>query len=175
MLDKIEVVLVDQDDNVIGSMEKLEAHQKGLLHRAFSIFVVNSNNELLIHKRAMGKYHSEGLWTNTCCSHPVPGESIIDAAHRRLKEEMGFDCEMKSAFSFIYDVALENELVEHELDHVVIGRFDGQPILNLEEASEFKWESLEKIIDDIKSQPEEFTYWFKVILEKHIDQLSKAL
>ena len=172
MLDKIEVILVDQDDNVIGSMDKLEAHQKGLLHRAFSIFVFNSNNELLIHKRAMGKYHSEGLWTNTCCSHPMPGESIIEAAHRRLKQEMGFDCEMKNVFSFIYDVALENELIEHELDHVVIGRFNGEPVLNLEEASEFKWESLDKIIDDIKLKPEEFTYWFKVILEKHIDQLS---
>ena len=175
MLDKTEVVLVDRDDNVIGSMEKLEAHQKGLLHRAFSIFVFNSNNELLIHKRAMGKYHSEGLWTNTCCSHPMPGESIIDAAHRRLNQEMGFDCEMQSIFSFIYYVSLENELVEHELDHVLVGRFDGKPILNTEEASEFKWESLEKIINDIKSKPDEYTYWFKLIMENHIGQLSKAL
>ncbi|MBI1835997.1 MAG: isopentenyl-diphosphate Delta-isomerase [Flavobacteriia bacterium] len=171
----VEVILVDQNDHVIGSMEKLEAHQKGLLHRAFSIFIFNSKNELLIHKRAMGKYHSEGLWTNTCCSHPVPGESIIEAAHRRLQEEMGFDCEIESVFSFVYDVALENQLIEHELDHVIVGRFDGKPVLNLEEASEYKWETLDNIIADIESNSDAFTYWFKVILEKYMGQLTKAI
>src|SRR5574343_178726 len=134
-----EVILVNEKDEILGTMEKLEAHEKGVLHRAFSIFVFNSNNELLIHQRAFGKYHSEGLWTNTCCSHPAPGETVLEAAHRRLQEEMGFDCEMYNAFHFLYHAKLDNDLIEHELDHVVIGYSNQNPTLNPEEARDFKW------------------------------------
>lgn len=161
------VILVDSSDQVIGSMEKLEAHQKGLLHRAFSIFIFNDNNQLLIHQRAMGKYHSEGLWTNTCCSHPMPNETIIEAAHRRLKEEMGFDCEMENLFSFVYKVQLENELIEHELDHVVVGKYNGDFDFNKDEVMDFQWVNLNDVIIDLNKNSEKYTYWFKLILTEY--------
>lgn len=171
----MDVILVNENDEVIGTMEKLEAHEKGLLHRAFSIFVFNSNNELLIHQRAFGKYHSEGLWTNTCCSHPSPGETVLDAAHRRLQEEMGFDCEMHSAFHFVYHAKLDNNLIEHELDHVVIGHSDQNPILNPEEAIDFKWIRITELFKDITLNPQQYTFWFKTILQLHFDQLIKFI
>lgn len=166
-----DVILVNEKDEIQGKMEKLEAHEKGLLHRAFSIFVFNSNNELLIHQRAFGKYHSEGLWTNTCCSHPAPGETVLEAAHRRLQEEMGFDCEMQQSFHFIYKAELDNNLIEHELDHVVIGQSDQTPNLNPEEAINFKYISLGDLLVDVSKNPSNYTFWFKTILQNHFDQL----
>lgn len=170
-----EVILVNEKDEILGTMEKLEAHEKGVLHRAFSIFVFNSNNELLIHQRAFGKYHSEGLWTNTCCSHPAPGETVLEAAHRRLQEEMGFDCEMQNAFHFVYQTKLDNNLIEHELDHVVIGFSDENPTLNPEEAIDFKWIRISDLFKDITLNPQHYTFWFKTILQLHFDQLIKFI
>ena len=160
------VILVDQDDNELGLMEKLEAHRTGKLHRAFSIFVFNRNQELLIQKRAGHKYHSGGLWTNTCCSHPRPGESLEQAAHRRLQEEMGFDCELQLEFHFIYSADFENGLVENELDHVFVGKFDSSPILNPEEASEWRYVAMAKLQAEIDQHPEDFTAWLKIALPK---------
>jgi isopentenyl-diphosphate delta-isomerase len=170
-----EVILVDAKDQVVGKMEKLEAHRKGLLHRAFSVFVFNSNKELLLQKRAIGKYHSEGLWTNTCCSHPSPNESLVNAGKRRLQEEMGFSCELKSTFSFIYNVKLDNELIEHELDHVLIGAYNENPVINSEEASDFSWENLETLKTKIRLHPSDYTSWFKIIINEHYDQLNKIV
>ncbi len=172
---KIQVSLVDHHDNEIGQMEKLEAHQKGLLHRAFSVLIFNDKSELLLQKRAFGKYHSEGLWTNTCCSHPNPGESNLSAAHRRLQEEMGFDCEMKELFYFIYKAELDNNLIEHELDHVLIGHTNQDPILNQEEAIDFKWLNLEQLKKAISEKPTDFTFWFKVIILEHFDKIKKSI
>lgn len=165
------IVLVNEKDEHIGSIGKLEAHQKGLLHRAFSIIIWNDQNEILIHQRAFGKYHSEGLWTNTCCSHPKVGETILDAAHRRLQEEMGFDCELNQKFHFIYQTELENQLIENELDHVLIGKFNQNPVPNQEEVKDYRWISLEKLINEIAEQPAQFTYWFKEIIRKYEDKI----
>ena len=170
-----QVILVNELDEEIGTMEKLEAHQKGLLHRAFSVFVFNSKKELLLQKRAIGKYHSEGLWTNTCCSHPSPNETIEEAAVRRLNEEMGYNCFVVKTFSFIYDVALDNELIEHELDHVVIGISDENPVLNPDEASDFEWKTIDLIKNEMELYPNNYTSWFKIILNEHYDKLVNAL
>lgn len=170
-----DVILVDSQDNEIGRMEKLEAHQKGILHRAFSVFIFNNQNELLLQRRAFGKYHSEGLWTNTCCSHPVPGERILDAAKRRLKEEMELECSLQSSFSFIYKAKLDNNLTENELDHVVIGFSDETPHINPSEAIAFKWQKLEDIVTDIKNHPNHYTAWFKIILTEHLSILTSHL
>ena len=169
------VILVDSEDQQIGFMEKVEVHQKGLLHRAFSVFVFNSKNELLLQKRALGKYHSENLWTNTCCSHPSPGESILDAASRRLQEEMNYSCELWNTFSFIYRVNLDHGMIEHELDHVVIGKCDKNPELNPYEASDYKWMSLPAIQKEMGDHPNSYTSWFKIILKDQIEQLNNAL
>lgn len=170
------VILVDENDRELGVMEKLEAHQKGLLHRAFSVFIFNQKKELLLQRRAMGKYHSEGLWTNTCCSHPAPGESLENAGKRRLLEEMGMDCELSHAFSFIYQVAVDNKLTEYELDHVLIGFSNRDPFPNCNEAMDFKWISLENLRKETEVNPDQYTAWFKIILEDYysslIDQLA---
>jgi isopentenyl-diphosphate delta-isomerase len=158
------VILVDDADHELGLMEKMEAHQKGLLHRAISIFVFNHKNELMIHKRAATKYHSSGLWTNTCCSHPRENESLLDAAHRRLKEEMGFDCTLEYSFKFTYRAHLDQGLIEHELDHVFIGKTNEIPQLNPEEASDWKYMSLALLNIDIKANPDNYTAWFKIAL-----------
>ena len=160
------VILVNEQDEPIGSMPKLEAHQEGLLHRAFSVLVYNAKNEMLIHQRAMGKYHSEGLWTNACCSHPKPGETVIEAAHRRLEEEMNFDCDLKHEFNFIYKTPLENDLFEHEFDHVLSGTFEGEFTPNPSEVMDYRWISLADLKIEIASKPEAFTFWFKMIIEK---------
>lgn len=165
-----QVVLVDQNDNEIGVMEKLEAHQKGLLHRAISIFIFNKNNQLLLQRRAFDKYHSGGLWTNTCCSHPYPNEMVLDAANRRLEEEMGLNTPLFKAFSFIYKSSLDNNLTEYELDHIFIGFSDQTPHLNLEEASSFKWLTLEEIKQEISLFPEHYTSWFKILMDEHIEK-----
>lgn len=170
-----QVIIVDSEDQEIGVMEKMEAHQKGLLHRAFSVFVFNSKDEILLQRRAMGKYHSEGLWTNTCCSHPTPNETIEQAAKRRLREELDYICPLWNSFTFIYKVNLDNNLVEHELDHVVIGKCDDNPILNPIEASEYKWMSIDAIVNEMKIQPEIYTSWFKIILDEHLEKLINAL
>ena len=160
------IILVDGKDREVGTGEKLEVHKAGSLHRAFSIFVFNRKGELLLQKRASGKYHSGGLWTNTCCSHPRAGENLEEAVHRRLKQEMGFDCPLKEAFSFIYKVRFDNGLHEHELDHVFTGRFDGKPAPDPEEAEGWKWASTEDLKRDVQKNPENYTYWLKVALEK---------
>lgn len=159
-----QVILVDENDAEIGLMEKIEAHEKGLLHRAFSVLIFNSKGEVLLQKRADGKYHSAGLWTNTCCSHPQPNESLIAASKRRLKEEMGIETEPFFAFKFLYKVELDNGLIEHELDHVFFGIFDGEPELNHTEASDWKYMSIEDLREAMTNQPDAFTHWFKLII-----------
>lgn len=163
-----QIILVDKNDNEIGTEEKLKTHQQGKLHRAFSILIFNSKNELLIQKRAKTKYHTPGLWTNTCCSHPRKGKNIKEEAKKRLKQEMGFDCELKEIFTFIYKAKFKNRLTEHEYDHVFTGQFDGTPKPNPNEADDYKWISLEKLKKDIKKSPEKYTPWFKIILDKFI-------
>lgn len=163
-----ELILVDEKDNEIGFLPKLEVHRKGLLHRAFSVLIFNSQREMLIHQRAADKYHSANLWTNACCSHPRKGEKTEDAAHRRLNEEMGFDCELKFAYTFIYKTVLENKLFEHELDHVYIGEYNGVPSPNPEEASGYKWVRLSELRNDILAHPEKYTYWFRLIVNEHL-------
>ncbi len=161
------VILVDELDNEIGTMPKLEAHQKNQLHRAFSVFIWNSKNEMLLQKRASGKYHSPNLWTNACCSHPRQNESTIDAAHRRLQEEIGITTKLTHSFQFIYQVAFDNDLFEHELDHVLIGKYDANPILNIDEVSEFRWVRMEDLQQEIEQAPSTFTYWFKYIIDNY--------
>jgi isopentenyl-diphosphate Delta-isomerase len=167
------VILVDEADNVLGEMEKMEAHRKGILHRAFSVFVMNSKNHLLLQRRALGKYHSPGLWTNTCCSHPRAGENVPEAAHRRLFEEMGFDCPLDSVFSFIYHAKFDNGLTEHELDHVLIGFSDEKPMINTEEVNEFKWMSIPDIATSIRANPEIYTVWFRIAFKKVTEYLNE--
>jgi isopentenyl-diphosphate delta-isomerase len=158
------IILVDESDNEIGTMEKMEAHRKGVLHRAFSVLLFNSKGELLLQKRAKNKYHSGGLWTNTCCSHPLPQESIQEAARRRLKQEMGIDLQPTFAFKFIYKTNLDQSLVEHEYDHVYIGVFDGVPVINMDEVEEWKFIDLTSLREDMKEFPESYTTWFKIIM-----------
>jgi isopentenyl-diphosphate delta-isomerase len=161
-----QIILVDENDKPVGTMGKLEAHQKGLLHRAFSVFIFNDKGELLLQKRASTKYHSPGLWTNTCCSHPQPGEETLAAAKRRLKEEMGMDCVLIHKTSFVYKTNFDNGLTEHEFDHVFIGNYNDNPVLNEDEAEEYKWMSLENIKSDIQKCPENFTSWFRIAMAK---------
>jgi isopentenyl-diphosphate delta-isomerase len=163
----IEVQLVDAEDNPNGSMEKLEAHEKGALHRALSVLIINSKKEILLQRRALGKYHSPGLWTNTCCSHPYPGEDPNEAAKRRLQEEMGMSSELTFLFKFQYKCDFENGLIEHELDHVFIGKTDDTPHLNTDEAMAFKWMSIENLEQDMLSYPKNYTFWFKLIIEQY--------
>lgn len=168
-----EVILVNSKDEEIGTMEKLKAHQTGALHRAFSILIFNSKGEMMLQQRADHKYHSGGLWTNACCSHPKPGESVQNAARRRLMEEMGIDLEPRFIYKFIYKSELENNLIEHECDHVFIGEYDDVPILNGDEASGWKFASVSDIKKDIEKNPEHYTVWFRMILanlDKHIYQ-----
>ncbi len=164
-MDKNKIIIVDEDDNQIGTGEKLAVHQKGLLHRAFSIFVFNKKGELMLQRRALSKYHSPGLWSNTCCSHPAPGEDTLAAAHRRLKEEMGFDCELREKFSFIYKTKL-GDLTEHEFDHVLFGQFDGEPVINKDEVEDWEWMRLEYLKEELHNKPELYSYWLKVVLDK---------
>ncbi len=157
-----QIILVDEADNEIGFCEKLEAHQKGVLHRAFSVFIFNSNHELLLQKRAETKYHSGGLWTNTCCSHPLKGENTEEAVYRRLKEEMGITSQVGLAFSFIYKADMGNGLIEHELDHVYFGFSDDLPVLNHNEASDYKYISAETLKEELINHPDQFTAWLKI-------------
>ncbi|MBL7932375.1 MAG: isopentenyl-diphosphate Delta-isomerase [Bacteroidia bacterium] len=161
-----EVILVNEADEAIGKMEKLEAHEKGLLHRAFSVFVFNSKKEMLMQQRAAHKYHSAGLWSNTCCSHPRPGENTLTAAKRRLNEEMGLVLELENQFSFIYKTTFGNGLTEHEYDHVYFGYTDEDPKINPEEVSDYKWQSVDELRELLKKKPEIFSFWFKIAFEK---------
>lgn len=165
------VILVDTEDNPIGKMEKLEAHEKALLHRAFSVFVFNENKELMLQQRALSKYHSPGLWTNTCCSHQRVGETNIEAGKRRLQEEMGFSVELEDVLSFIYKAPFDNGLTEHELDHILIGNYNGNPKPNPDEVESWKWASIDYIVEDISQYPEKYTAWFKIIFQKYLNSL----
>ena len=165
------VLLVNEQDQVIGKMEKLEAHEKGVLHRAFSVFLFNSNNELLLQQRAATKYHCPLLWTNTCCSHPRENESNLEAANRRLSEEMGMSASLSHAFHFIYQAEFSNGLIEHELDHVFIGNSDVNPIINTEEVNDFKFVSCDWIMNDMKAHPDDYTPWFKIALPLVLEKL----
>jgi isopentenyl-diphosphate delta-isomerase len=165
------IALVNEEDDITGYAEKLEVHKTGLLHRAFSVFVLNNNNELLLQRRSFNKYHSGGLWTNTCCSHMFRDEDFNKSVHRRLKEEMGFDCELQFAFKFRYDVAFKNGLFENELDHVYIGYFNGNPKPNPMEACDWKWASLDELRKDIILNEDLYTYWFKIAFKGLLCQL----
>ena len=166
-----QVILVNEKDEPIGLMGKMEAHEKGLLHRAFSVFIFNSKQEVLLQQRAACKYHSPNLWTNTCCSHPRAGETNQQAGERRLQEEMGLQVPLREVFSFIYKAPFDNGLTEHEYDHVLVGYSDAQPQINPEEVASWKWLSLEAIKEDILQAPEQYTAWFKIIFEKFYHHL----
>jgi len=159
------VVLVDENDRELGTMEKMEAHRSGTLHRAFSVLVFNSQGELLIQQRAETKYHSAGLWTNACCSHPRPEESIQLASARRLREEMGIDANPEFLYKFVYRVDLGEQLVEHELDHVLRATYDGQPQTDPAEVQDWKFVSIQDLLKDVAASPEKYTYWFRLILD----------
>ncbi|MDP5139927.1 MAG: isopentenyl-diphosphate Delta-isomerase [Spirosomaceae bacterium] len=165
MISPIYIELVDENDNIIGSEEKLLVHQKGLLHRAFSILIYNEKGEMLIHQRAFHKYHCGGLWTNACCGHPNKGETMQAAVHRRLQEEMGFDCELELKFKFQYKAEFANGLTENEIDHVYVGKFNGSFIVNSEEVADYKWINVNSIREDAERNPENYTVWFKEILQ----------
>ena len=169
------VILVDECDIPIGDMEKMEAHEKGLLHRAISVFIINSKGEILLQRRALEKYHSGGLWTNTCCTHPRLGESCFKAANRRLEEEMGMKADLHEAFFFIYKAELDQGLTEHEFDHVFIGFSDETPIPNPEEVSEYQWMTVADIQSSIQKNPNQWTEWFKVIFTEFQSELGKEL
>ena len=169
-----QVILVDKNDNRIGLMPKMEAHEKALLHRAFSVFTFNDKGELLLQQRAADKYHSPLLWTNTCCSHQRNGETNLEAGKRRLQEEMGFTCELEEVFSFIYKAPFDNGLTEHELDHVMVGSYNENPIINKEEVESFKWMTLEAVKIDMENNPQIYTEWFKIIFKESYSKLINA-
>jgi isopentenyl-diphosphate delta-isomerase len=160
------VIVVDERDRELGAAEKLEAHRAGALHRAFSVFVFDRDGRLLLQKRAAGKYHSAGLWSNTACGHPRPGEATPAAARRRLREEMGFDCELRGAFEFVYRAEVSGGLVEHEYDHVFFGRFDGEPAPEASEVEDWRWVSWDELRRDLRSRPDAYSYWLRVALER---------
>ena len=164
------VVLVDEDDGVIGHAPKLEVHRKGLLHRAISVFLVNPQGDLLLQRRSESKYHSPGLWSNSCCSHPFLQESVLDAATRRLSEEMGIVAELKFLFSFIYRSEVGNSLVEHEFDHVFFGISAKSPKINLEEVSDYRWISFESLREDLELNPGIYTVWLKIMIDRFYDR-----
>ena len=167
------VVLVNTLDQAQGTMEKMSAHKKGILHRAFSVFILNSKGELLLQQRAHHKYHSGGLWTNTCCSHPRDGETVIEAGVRRLQEEMGMKCQLAKGFDFIYRSELDGGLVEHEFDHVLFGRSDVPPVPNPEEVSDYKYISFKDMRAEMTARPDNFTTWFRICFERAAEHLGK--
>ncbi len=167
------VILVTKNDMPLGTMEKMEAHEKGVLHRAFSVFLFNSKMEMLLQKRAAGKYHSPNLWTNTVCSHPRAGEETIDAANRRLMEEMGMKTELKELFSFLYKADVGQGLKEHEYDHVFVGISDSLPVINTDEVGEYKYMNLDDLKNDVLVHPENYTVWFKIALKELFKYNSK--
>ena len=170
-----DITLVDIHGNETGSMEKLAAHKQGLLHRAFSIFVFNDTDELLLQRRAKSKYHSSGLWSNTCCSHPLPGEQVAVSAHRRLQEEMGFDCDLNEIFCLTYKASVGKGLTEYEYDHVLVGRANATPQANPEEVQEWKWIALAPLAEDMLRFPGQYTHWLKLIIRFRIPELLKGI
>jgi len=167
------VILVDTADRELGTMEKMEAHEKAVLHRAFSVFIFNDRGELMLQQRAAHKYHSPLLWTNTCCSHQRQGESNIEAGKRRLREEMGFEVDLDKKFHFVYKAEFDNGLTEHELDHVMVGYYNGEPTINPEEVASWKWINMEVLQQDMKDHPQDYTAWFKIIFDRFIEFLTK--
>lgn len=163
---KEQLILVDEEDNETGAMDKLSVHQRGLLHRAFSVFIFNSKDELILQQRAEEKYHSAGLWSNTCCSHPVAGEEISNTIRRRMKEEMGLQCEVDFKFKFIYEIQFENGLTEHEYDHVYFGESDDIPVPDPAEVKDWRYISLEGLRKEISLNPQDFSEWLKICLPK---------
>ena len=161
-----QVILVNEKDEPVGLMNKMEAHEKAILHRAFSVFILNDSNEVMLQQRAHHKYHSPLLWTNTCCSHQRAGETNIQAGKRRLYEEMGFEVDLKELFHFIYKAPFDNGLTEHELDHVMIGYSNSEPFINPEEVASWKWMKIEAIKDDMIQNPADYTVWFKIIFDE---------
>jgi len=170
-----DIALVDIHGNETGSMDKMAAHEQGLLHCAFSIFVFNDQDELLLQRRADGKYHSSGLWSNTCCSHPYPGEDVTVAAHRRLPEEMGFDCNLNQVFSLTYKAVVGEGLTEYEYDHILVGRSNTTPQANRDEVQEWKWISLHPLSEDILHFPDQYTHWLKLIIRFKAPELLRGL
>jgi isopentenyl-diphosphate delta-isomerase len=170
-MEEEKVILVNDKNEQIGLMPKMEAHEKAVLHRAFSVFIFNNKNELMLQQRALDKYHSPGLWTNTCCSHQRDGETNIQAGKRRLQEEMGFVTELQESISFIYKAPFDNGLTEHEFDHVLLGKFNGTPIINPQEVATWKWMTIEDVKADIALQPENYTEWFKIIFKKFYNHI----
>lgn len=168
------VILVNEKDEQIGLMPKMEAHEKALLHRAFSVFIFNNKNELMLQQRAAHKYHSPLLWANTCCSHQREGETNIQAGKRRLQEEMGFVTELEDTVSFIYKAPFDNGLTEHEFDHVLIGNYEGAPIINPDEVAAWKWMPLEEVKEDMLKRPEIYTEWFKIIFDKFYEHINRG-
>jgi isopentenyl-diphosphate delta-isomerase len=166
------VILVNEKDQEIGLMPKLEAHQKAVLHRAFSVFIFNSENELMLQQRASSKYHSPNLWTNTCCSHQRSGESNIQAGTRRLYEEMGFTTTLNEITSFIYKAPFDNGLTEHELDHIMVGYYNDDPVINSDEVEDWKWMKIEDVKNDISLNPDLYTAWFKIIFKNFYNHLN---
>jgi len=173
-MDLENVILVDEQDNEVGLMEKIEAHKKALLHRAISVFIFNSNGDWLLQRRASNKYHSGGLWTNTCCTHPLPNETNLEAANRRLSQEMGMQSELLELFSFTYKEPLDNELTEYEFDHVFIGFSDFLPNINLKEVADYKYIHYKELDTDMHINPNDYTVWFRKIYEKVHLQKSKS-
>lgn len=170
-MEEEKVILVTPQDKPIGLMPKLEAHKKAVLHRAFSVFIFNDKGQLLLQQRALNKYHSPGLWTNTCCSHQRKGETNIQAGRRRLKEEMGIECNLKELFWFVYKAPFANGLTEHELDHVMIGSFNKNPIINKVEVASYNWKTIDDVARDMKANPNKYTVWFKIIFNEYITYL----
>ena len=166
------VILVNENDEKIGLMPKMEAHEKAVLHRAFSVFIFNDNNELMLQQRALHKYHSPGLWTNTCCSHQRDGETNIEAGKRRLVEEMGFETNLEEKTSFIYKAPFDNGLTEHELDHILVGYYNDVPKINPDEVADWKWMPTEDVKVDIALHPERYTAWFKIIFDKFYEYIN---
>ena len=170
-----QLILVDEENNITGYGEKLKVHQDGQLHRAFSIFVVNQAGQLMLQKRALEKYHSGGLWANTCCSHPLKGEDPEKTIHHRLMEEMGFDCNLKALFQFIYRVELDNDLTEYELDQVYIGYYEKEPVPNPDEVCEWQWMDIEKLKDDLEVSPDSYVYWLKAAFDEFYVNYKKLI
>lgn len=165
------VILVDKKDRILNLKDKQYVHIKGLLHRAISVFIFNKKNELMIQKRSAVKYHSSLLWANTCCGHPRYGEFILKAAHRRLKEEMGFDCLLTQKFYFIYKSSLDNGLIEHEFDYVFLGRYEENPNINYNEVSDWRWISLKELIKEINYNSNKYVIWLRIIINKYLEKL----
>jgi isopentenyl-diphosphate delta-isomerase len=160
-----QLILVDAQDRELGAKEKLQAHVEGVLHRAFSVFVFDAGNRLLLQRRALTKYHSGGLWSNTACGHPRPGETTVEAARRRLREEMGFDCELREAFEFLYRAELDGALVEHEYDHVFVGTHEGEPTPDSSEVEDWRWVTMDELRRCLRVEPQRYSYWLKAVVE----------